>query len=91
MWAQNELCSEQLRPDRVGVIFDKATDSIVIGSMINDEVRKRIPVIAQIRFFLSQGLSVVLHSGPDSRRHVIPSRGDSVNRVRVALAMCGVQ
>ena len=90
MWRADELCAEDLRPDRIGVLFDKVTDTIVLGTMLEDGMQDQVPVVAQTRFFRSQGLSVVFHTPSSRARHIAPAPGDTTMRVLTALAVRGV-
>jgi hypothetical protein len=62
MWTQMENVSEDLRPDRCGVIFDRAGDDVITGRL--SEGREISELLkGQIETFMSEGFSVVLFSG----------------------------
>lgn len=56
---QTDKCSENIRPDKTGVIFERLSDHIFIAVM-EKETKMNKDVIGQIRAFNQQGFSVSL-------------------------------
>jgi hypothetical protein len=57
---QVEKAHVDLRPDNCGVIFEKATDTIFLGTIDENVTELSNVVLRQIESFLKEGYSVVL-------------------------------
>jgi hypothetical protein len=60
MWVQQEKSSENMRPDRCGVIFDKIADDIILAKVDPDRKRLADDIKRQIKLFTNEGFSVVM-------------------------------
>ena len=56
-WKQMEYAHIDLRPDNCGVLFEKWTDNVIVGST-EDELSELI--LGQIGFFQREGISVLI-------------------------------
>lgn len=66
MWHQMERAGEDLRPDRCGVIFDRASEDVIVARL--EEGKKLNPlVMQQIKSFKSEGFSVLVFRETSSR------------------------
>jgi len=83
-------CSDDLRPDNCGVVFEEVRGGIMLGTMVDEEPMARKEVRGQVRSFQHEGKSVVLHSGGRSRRHVFAAPDSSTERVMCSLTLLGV-
>ena len=72
MWSQMENVGEDLRPDRSGVIFNRAGDDVITARI--DEDRETIPlVLGQIESFAREGFSVVVFQGKGFQGYLHPA------------------
>lgn len=55
-----EIASINLRPDKCGVIFEKVTDTIFIGTVDPKLKRFTEPFKQQVKKFVQQGIAVIL-------------------------------
>jgi hypothetical protein len=62
MWSQMENVGEELRPDKSGIIFDRAGDD-VITARIEEGMEFSELVLGQISSFMREGFSVVVFQG----------------------------
>lgn len=60
-YAQMKKASITMRPDRCGVIFEKVTDRIMLGTTENSKKLKKA-VMGQIVSFNKEGISVIINS-----------------------------
>lgn len=59
MWSQMEEVGIDLRPDKSGIIFDRAGDDVITARLAAD--REMTPFIEnQVAFFMREGFSVVV-------------------------------
>lgn len=79
---QVENTSIDLRPDKCGVIFEKATDNIFIGTIDSDVRIFGNVVKAQIQSFLKEGFSVVLQHGDIENPYIFYADGYTADDVR---------
>jgi hypothetical protein len=56
-WKQTDGAHIDLRPDKCGVLFEKWTDNVIVGSL---EKPVSDLILRQISYFQSEGISVVL-------------------------------
>lgn len=66
MWTMMENAGEDLRPDKCGIIFDRAGDD-VISARIEEEMKLNRLVVRQIESFNNEGFSVLIFRGQDSK------------------------
>lgn len=59
-YLQMENVGKELRPDKCGIIFEKITDNIFLGTMDKDTKIKPI-VKQQIEYFVKDGFAVILN------------------------------
>lgn len=90
MYLADKLCSDELRPDRIGVLFEKIGEDLILGTMLRDGLHETVPVMAQAKMFRSSGSSVVLHSGINAPRHVLPAKGATTPGVIMRMMLRGV-
>ena len=62
LYNQAEKCSENIRPDKCGVIFEKVTDEIFIGTVDYRLQKLNNDAKGQIISLMNEGFSVVLLS-----------------------------
>jgi Fe-S-cluster containining protein len=60
LYSQMEKCSENMRPDMCGVMFEKFSNTLIVGSILDDVTMLDRDVIKQIQVFMNEGISVVL-------------------------------
>lgn len=77
---QVEKVNENLRPDKCGIIFEKATKDIFYGT-ITDEVVLDKYSNAQINKFLEQGFSVILKHLHIKEPYVFPNNGKTTEEI----------
>ena len=70
MYYQMEKCSEELRPDRSGVIFEKLSEKLIFGTAIKAPLKQSAIINKQVAGFLLQGYSVVLDHFNEKRLSV---------------------
>ncbi len=66
MWTQMDIVSDELRPDKCGIIFDRISDD-VIAARIEEGKKINDLLMAQIEFFKNEGFSVMIFRGRDKK------------------------
>ena len=66
MWSQMEKVSDDLRPDKCGIIFDRITDD-VIAARIDEGLKLNGLLVAQVEYFKKEGFSVIIFRGKDKK------------------------
>ena len=66
MWSQMEKVSDDLRPDKCGIIFDRISDEVIAARI---EAGKKLNGLlsAQVDYFNNEGFSVVIFRGREKK------------------------
>jgi len=78
-WKQMRLRTEELRPDKCGVMFEKWSDKVIIGSTekeISDLIKN------QIRYFNREGISIIISDYDKKTRTFYLAKGHTKDSVR---------
>jgi len=75
MWAQMDKVSEDLRPDKCGVVFEKISDRLIHGTVDQNSNRLSEVAISQVNEFINQGFSVVLRVAGTMQNALILAKG----------------
>lgn len=78
-WKQMNIVAEDLRPDNCGVLFEKWSDKVIVGST-NDELSKL--VLGQINYFNNEGISILMIDYSKKSRTFYLAPGHNKNFVR---------
>ena len=76
MWSQMDTVSDELRPDRCGIIFDRISDD-VIAARIEEGKKINDLLMAQIQNFKNEGFSVMIFRGRDKKLFLNDSHTES--------------
>jgi Fe-S-cluster containining protein len=60
IYYQTQKCSENLRPDICGVMLERLSESLILGSIDDEATMLGIDIKQQIQIFVQEGISVVL-------------------------------
>jgi hypothetical protein len=71
-WSQMENVGKELRPDKCGVLFEKATDSVMLAATAG---RIEPIVEGQIIALNREGISVMLYDHKTKTKTLFPARG----------------
>ena len=66
MWSQMETVSDELRPDKCGILFDRISDT-VIAARLEDDKKLNGLLSAQVDYFNQEGFSVVIFRGREKK------------------------
>jgi hypothetical protein len=75
----NGKAHKDLRPDNCGVVFEKYSDRVIVGSQeptISEEL-----VMNQIKYFQNEGISVLLVDLPNKTRSFYLAEGHTLDTV----------
>ena len=78
---QMEKVSLDLRPDKCGVIFERVTDTIFIGTVDPKREKPNQVVINQISAFLDDGFSVILFNKKIKEPIIINAKGKTKQEI----------
>lgn len=77
-WRQMEYAHIDLRPDNCGVLFEKWTDKVIVGST-NDKLSDLI--LRQLEFFQREGISTVIIRPKEKSRTFYLAEGNTIQSV----------
>ena len=66
MWSQMETVSDELRPDKCGIIFDRISDDVIAARIEADRKLNGL-LTAQVDYFNNEGFSVVIFRGREKK------------------------
>ena len=66
MWSQMETVSDELRPDKCGIIFDRISDDVIAARIEADRKLNGL-LTAQVGYFNNEGFSVVIFRGREKK------------------------
>ena len=66
MWSQMETVSDELRPDKCGIIFDRISDDVIAARIEADRKLNGL-LTAQVGYFDNEGFSVVIFRGREKK------------------------
>jgi len=73
-------CNINLRPDKLGIIFDKITDDVFIGT-VNPDVLISEEAQKQVALFVKEGFGVVLFNDKISKPMVFSPKGKNPREI----------
>ncbi len=76
-----EKANENLRPDRCGIIFEKATKDIFFGTVDDNIVVLNEIVNVQINKFLDEGFSIILRHPQLKKPYILAAEGKTANDI----------
>ena len=71
MWHQMEKAGEELRPDKCNVIFDRASEDVIVARLEENKKLNNL-VLAQINSFINEGFSVLVFRGKEYKPYIKP-------------------
>ena len=74
-------CNKNLRPDKCGVVFEKATKNIFFGTLNEDAVVLDKFVNIQITKFLEKGFSIILKHPKLKEPYILTAEGKFANDI----------
>jgi len=77
-WKQMEYAHIDLRPDNCGVLFEKYSDKVIVGST---EGELSDLIIGQIGFFQREGISVLIINLKEKKRFFYLAEGHTIQSV----------
>jgi hypothetical protein len=80
-YRQMENLDPKYRPDRTGIVFEKATDTIFYGTIDNDLSTLNDVANEMIKIFLDRGFSVVLNRSDADMPFVFNTEGRTAEDV----------
>lgn len=85
MYTQHKKISVKLRPDKIGVIFEKLDDDMIVGTIRPNYILPKI-AIDQIHNFNEQGYSVVLTKYDTNHIKTFCSKGKKQKEILIKFA-----
>ncbi len=77
-WKQMKIAAEDLRPDVCGVLFEKYSDRVIVGSTENELSEL---MLGQIAYFQKEGISVLIVNPNEKRRTFYLADGHTVKSI----------
>lgn len=78
-WKQMKITTEELRPDKCGVLFEKWSDRVIVGST---ETNISKLIINQIGYFQKEGISVLIVNQNEKTRTFYLADGHTIQSVK---------
>jgi Fe-S-cluster containining protein len=78
-WKQMQYAHIDLRPDNCGVLFEKWSDRVIVGSTEDDELSEL--ALNQISYFQSEGISVLIVNQNEKIRIYYLAEGHDIKSV----------